>query len=72
MKNCTAEQFEEITHYFSLLQRQSVGVYHCSGVDKLADLHSECKTYLFYNYADNEISYSVIIIYDNCVKRFAS
>jgi len=56
MKNCTILQYAEIKHYFRQLRPQSIGVCHCTGVEKYADLRNECEVHLFYNYTGNEIN----------------
>lgn len=56
MKNCTTEQYVQITHYFRLLQPESIGVCHCTGVEKYAQMFNECEAHLFYNYTGNEIN----------------
>ena len=56
MKDCTVEQYVQITHYFRTLQPESVGVCHCTGLEKFADLHRECEAHLFYNYTGNVVS----------------
>lgn len=55
-KNCTADQYRHITNYFSQLQPQAIGVCHCSGIEKYADLRKEGITHVFYNFTGNEIS----------------
>lgn len=56
MKNCSIEQYVHITHYFRQLKHESLGVCHCTGVEKYADLRNECEAHLFYNYTGNEIN----------------
>jgi len=56
MKNCTDEQYEQIIHYFSLLQPKSVGVCHCTGVEKYSMMTRDCSANLFYNFTGNEIN----------------
>lgn len=56
MKNCSIEQYVHITHYFRLLKPQSIGVCHCTGVEKYADLRNQCEAHLFYNHTGNEIN----------------
>ena len=58
MKDCTTEQYVHITHYFRLLQPQSIGVCHCTGVEKYADLLYYCNSKVFYNYTSNILSIS--------------
>jgi 7,8-dihydropterin-6-yl-methyl-4-(beta-D-ribofuranosyl)aminobenzene 5'-phosphate synthase len=56
MKNCTSEQYVHITHYFRLLQPKSLGICHCTGVEKYADMHHDCESNLFYNNTGNTIT----------------
>jgi 7,8-dihydropterin-6-yl-methyl-4-(beta-D-ribofuranosyl)aminobenzene 5'-phosphate synthase len=56
-KNCTTEQYIHLTHYLRNLQPKSLGVCHCTGIEKYADLHRECDTNLFYNFTGNEVSF---------------
>jgi 7,8-dihydropterin-6-yl-methyl-4-(beta-D-ribofuranosyl)aminobenzene 5'-phosphate synthase len=55
-KNCTPEQYEMLIDYFRQLKPKSIGVCHCTGIDKYADLRNECEAHLFYNYTGNEIN----------------
>lgn len=55
MKDCGIEQYVDITHYFRTLQPDSLGVCHCTGVEKYADLHRECESHLFYNFTGKEV-----------------
>jgi len=55
MKECSIEQYVEITHYFRMLQPESIGSCHCTGIDKFADMRSECDTHIFYNYTGKVI-----------------
>jgi 7,8-dihydropterin-6-yl-methyl-4-(beta-D-ribofuranosyl)aminobenzene 5'-phosphate synthase len=56
MKECSVEQYVHITHYFRMLQPESIGSCHCTGIDKFAEMRSECETHMFYNYTGNEIT----------------
>ena len=56
LKNCATEQYEHVIHYFRMLQPKSIGVCHCTGVEKYAEMANECETHVFYNYTGNEIS----------------
>jgi 7,8-dihydropterin-6-yl-methyl-4-(beta-D-ribofuranosyl)aminobenzene 5'-phosphate synthase len=56
MKDCTVEQYVQVMYYFRTLQPESVGVCHCTGLEKFADLHRECEAHLFYNYTGNVIT----------------
>jgi 7,8-dihydropterin-6-yl-methyl-4-(beta-D-ribofuranosyl)aminobenzene 5'-phosphate synthase len=55
MKHCTAEQYLHITHYLRMLQPKSLGVCHCTGIEKFADLRRNCEVQLFYNCTGHEI-----------------
>ena len=55
-KNCTIKQYVEIRHYFRQLKPKSIGVCHCTGIEKYADLRNECEAHVFYNFTGNEIS----------------
>jgi 7,8-dihydropterin-6-yl-methyl-4-(beta-D-ribofuranosyl)aminobenzene 5'-phosphate synthase len=50
IKNCTTEQYIHITHYLRTLQPKTLGVCHCTGIEKYADLRRVCEVPLFYNY----------------------
>ncbi len=54
-KNCTADQYQHVTNYFRQLQPQSIGVCHCSGIEKYADLRHDLDTDVFYNFTANEV-----------------
>jgi 7,8-dihydropterin-6-yl-methyl-4-(beta-D-ribofuranosyl)aminobenzene 5'-phosphate synthase len=56
MKNCTTEQYMHITHFLRTLQPKSLGVCHCTGIEKFADLRRECEVPLFYNFTGNCIT----------------
>jgi len=56
IKNCSVEQYAQVTHYFRMLQPKSIGVCHCTGVEKYAELLNEYKEHLFYNYTGKEIN----------------
>jgi len=55
MKACTTEQYVHITHYLRLLEPESVGVCHCTGLERFADMYRECEAYLFYSYTGSEV-----------------
>lgn len=55
LKNCTIEQYNHLTHYFQKLQPKSLGVCHCTGIEKYADLLRDCEVPVFYNYTGHEI-----------------
>ena len=55
MKECSVEQYVQITHYFRMLQPETIGACHCTGLEKFVTMRSECEAHLFYNYTGNEI-----------------
>jgi len=56
MKNCTTAQFGQIMNYFQQLKPKSIGVCHCTGVDKYAELANTLNLDVFYNYSGNEVA----------------
>lgn len=54
-KNCTVEQYSQITNYFRQLQPCSIGACHCTGVEKYAGLTHDLDLKVFYNFAGHEI-----------------
>jgi 7,8-dihydropterin-6-yl-methyl-4-(beta-D-ribofuranosyl)aminobenzene 5'-phosphate synthase len=58
MKDSSIEQYVHITHYFRAIQPKSIGVCHCTGIEKYAEMHHECETHLFYNFTGNEVMIS--------------
>jgi 7,8-dihydropterin-6-yl-methyl-4-(beta-D-ribofuranosyl)aminobenzene 5'-phosphate synthase len=55
-KNCSNEQYEHIMQHFKQLQPKSIGVCHCTGVEKYAEMVKECEARVFYNFTGNEIN----------------
>lgn len=55
LKNCTTEQYAQVKHYFRMLQPKSIGVCHCTGVEKYADLACESDLDVFYNYTGSSV-----------------
>jgi 7,8-dihydropterin-6-yl-methyl-4-(beta-D-ribofuranosyl)aminobenzene 5'-phosphate synthase len=55
LKNSTDEQFEETMHYFRKVNPRSIGVCHCTGVEKYAKIQQECISPVFYNCTGKEI-----------------
>jgi 7,8-dihydropterin-6-yl-methyl-4-(beta-D-ribofuranosyl)aminobenzene 5'-phosphate synthase len=55
MKDCTCELYMHITNYFQQLQPKSIGLCHCTGIEKFADMYRECDSHVFYNYTGNVI-----------------
>jgi 7,8-dihydropterin-6-yl-methyl-4-(beta-D-ribofuranosyl)aminobenzene 5'-phosphate synthase len=58
MKDCLIEQYVHITYYFRKMQPKSIGVCHCTGVDKYAEMKHESEAHMFYNFTGNEIGIS--------------
>lgn len=56
MKECTSVQYVEITNYLKILNPKSVGVCHCTGIDKYAELRNDCDTAVFYNFTGSEFN----------------
>jgi len=56
MKNCTSGQYKMIIGYFRQLKPKSIGVCHCTGVEKYAAMVNECDARVFYNFTGNGIS----------------
>ena len=56
MKSCSKEQYTHIMQYFRNIQPKSIGVCHCTGIDKYAEMAKECEAHVFYNFTGNEIS----------------
>ena len=54
-KNATPKQIRLIIDYFRQLNPMSIGVCHCTGVDKYAAMLYDCEAHLFYNYTGNVI-----------------
>lgn len=54
-KNCTADQYQHITNYFREIQPQSIGVCHCTGIEKYAQLSHDLDTNVFYNFSGIEV-----------------
>lgn len=54
-KNCTTAQYRHVTHYFRHLEPRSIGVCHCTGIEKYADLNNDLDSNVFYNYTGNEV-----------------
>lgn len=56
MKECTSEQYLHIMHYFRQIKPQSIGVCHCTGIEKFAEMYNECDARVFYNFTGNELN----------------
>jgi len=55
IKNCTDEQYAHLTQYIRMLQPKQLGVCHCTGIEKYADLHQELEVPLLYNHTGHVI-----------------
>jgi 7,8-dihydropterin-6-yl-methyl-4-(beta-D-ribofuranosyl)aminobenzene 5'-phosphate synthase len=56
MKETTTEEYIQFTHYCRSIQPESIGVCHCTGIEKYADMHHECEAHVFYNFTGNEVT----------------
>jgi len=56
LRNSTVDQFDQTIQFFSDLNPRSIGVCHCTGVEKYAEMQKKCDTLIFYNYTGNEIT----------------
>ena len=55
-KESTTEQYVDLLHYLRQIQPQSIGVCHCTGIEKFAGMYSECDAHVFYNYTGNVLN----------------
>jgi 7,8-dihydropterin-6-yl-methyl-4-(beta-D-ribofuranosyl)aminobenzene 5'-phosphate synthase len=55
LKDSKADQFDQIIQYFKKLNPKSIGVCHCTGVEKYAAMQHACDIPLFYNFTGKEI-----------------
>ena len=55
MKECTQAQYTEISSFLKQLKLLHIGVCHCTGIDKYAELRIDCGTTVFYNFTATEI-----------------
>lgn len=55
IKNCRAGQLEVIELYLDRFSIKSIGVCHCTGIEKYAELACHFKSKVFYNYTGNII-----------------
>jgi 7,8-dihydropterin-6-yl-methyl-4-(beta-D-ribofuranosyl)aminobenzene 5'-phosphate synthase len=58
IKDCNVNQYVQINHYLRELAPQSIGVCHCTGVEKFAEMYSECDTCVFYNFTGHVVELS--------------
>lgn len=56
MKNSSGEQLRQVNDYFQELKPKSIGVCHCTGVDKYAEMRQFSETHLFYNFTGYRIN----------------
>jgi 7,8-dihydropterin-6-yl-methyl-4-(beta-D-ribofuranosyl)aminobenzene 5'-phosphate synthase len=56
LKDCYVEQYIELSWNLRQLNLDSLGVCHCTGIDKFAEMRSEFDTHVFYNYTGNKIT----------------
>ena len=54
-KNCTPEQYEMLIDNFRQLKPKSIGVCHCTGIERFAELRKDLESDVFYNFTGNEI-----------------
>ncbi len=55
IKDCGKTQYESIVNYLKEIKPKSIGVCHCTGVERYADIRNECKAHVFYNYTGSII-----------------
>jgi 7,8-dihydropterin-6-yl-methyl-4-(beta-D-ribofuranosyl)aminobenzene 5'-phosphate synthase len=55
IKDCGTSQYTAITHYLGQISPKSIGICHCTGIEKYADLLYQCNHKVFYNFTGNEI-----------------
>lgn len=56
LKNSGAVQFTIVSDYLKQLQPESLGICHCTGVDKYADLLHNMDSKVFYNFTGNTVN----------------
>jgi 7,8-dihydropterin-6-yl-methyl-4-(beta-D-ribofuranosyl)aminobenzene 5'-phosphate synthase len=56
LKNSSAIQFATVADYLKQLQPESIGVCHCTGLDKYADLLYSLNSNVFYNFTGNVVN----------------
>lgn len=54
-KECTIEQYVHIMDYFRQVKPNSIGVCHCTGIEKFANMQNDYDAHVFYNYTANII-----------------
>jgi len=58
IKDSGANQYIAITNCLEQISPKSIGVCHCTGIEKYADLLYQCNHKVFYNFTGNEIKIS--------------
>ncbi len=56
LKNGSTEQYLHISHYFRMHKPKSLGICHCTGIERYSDLRNECDIHSFYNDSGNIIN----------------
>jgi 7,8-dihydropterin-6-yl-methyl-4-(beta-D-ribofuranosyl)aminobenzene 5'-phosphate synthase len=55
LKDTSPEQYTSVTSYFRDIKPENLGICHCTGVDKYADLKRDCDCNVFYSYTGSYI-----------------
>lgn len=55
IRQCSPEQYDFLVDYFNEIQPSLLGICHCTGVDKFADLKKDLKSEVFYNYVGKRL-----------------
>jgi len=55
LKDYTQKQYIQIINYLRVLKPESIGVCHCTGIEKYAELHSDLEAHLFYYRTGDEL-----------------
>ncbi len=56
LKNCSIEQYAHVTNYLRIMQPKSIGLCHCTGIEKYAEMYNEFSSLLFYNDVGNVVA----------------
>ena len=54
-KEFAAEQYVNITYYLNQIEPETIGICHCTSMQKYADLANDCHTNVMYNFTGNAI-----------------
>jgi len=54
-KEFAAEQYVNITYYLNQIEPETIGICHCTSMQKYADLANDCHTNVMYNFTGNTI-----------------